>query len=75
MDDFNAYWNYPLITLSTGPQITICQVVLTVLTVIIGITLTWYLQRLVGRQMVKAKVDPNVAQTIQRILLFFKHRV
>lgn len=70
MNEFEKYWNYPLITLSTGPQITVSQVVLTVMVVILGLGLTWYLQRIIGRQLRKAQVDPNVAQTVQRIFFY-----
>lgn len=70
MNDFEMYWNYPLLTLSTGLQITISQVVLTLIFIVVGLVLTWYLQRLLGRQLLKAKVDPNVTQTIQRVLFY-----
>ena len=70
MNEFENYWSYPLITLSTGAQVTVGQIVFTVLVVIIGLVFTWYLQRLVGRQLTKSNVDPNVAQTIQRILFY-----
>ena len=70
MDDLGKYWNYPLVTLSTGPQITVSQLVLAVLVVVVGIALTWFLQRLLGRQLIKANVDPNVAQVMQRIIFY-----
>ena len=70
MNEFEKYWNHPLITMSTGSQITVSQIVFTVLVIIIGLIFTWYLQRLIGRQLIKAKVNPNVAQTIQRILFY-----
>jgi small-conductance mechanosensitive channel len=70
MNEFEKYWNYPLITMSSGSQITVNQIVFTMLVVIVGLVFTWYLQRLIGRQLVKSKVDPNVAQTVQRILFY-----
>jgi len=70
MNDFQTFWNHPLITLSSGSQITVSQMALTVAVLAIGLVLTWYLQRFVGRQLVKARVDPNAAQTIQRILFY-----
>lgn len=60
MNEFEKYWNYPLLTLSTGSQITVSQIILTLLLIIIGLVLTWYLQRLLGRQLTKAKVEANV---------------
>lgn len=70
MNEFEKYWNYPLLTLSSGLQITVSQVVLTLAFLVIGLIMTWYLQRLLGRQLLKAKVDPSVTQTIQRILFY-----
>ena len=70
MDDLHKYWNFPLVTLSSGAQVTIGQVALTLFILVVGLVLAWYLQRLIGRQMRKANVDPNVAQTIQRVLFY-----
>ena len=70
MNEFEKYWNFPLVTLSTGLQITVSQVILTVVIVLVGLVLVWYLQRLIGRQLLRAKVDPNVAQTVQRIFFY-----
>jgi small-conductance mechanosensitive channel len=70
MNDFDQIWNYPLLTLSSGHQILVNQVVLATLIIIAGLVLTWYLQRLIGRQLIKAKVNPNVAETVQRILFY-----
>lgn len=70
MEDFEKFWHYPLITISGGLQITVSQIVLTVLIVVLGLVLAWYLQRWVGRQLIKAKINPNAAQTIQKILFY-----
>ena len=70
MNELEKYWNHPLVTLSTGSQITVSQIILTILMVFLGLALIWYLQRLVGRQLIKSKVDPNVAQTVQRVLFY-----
>jgi small-conductance mechanosensitive channel len=67
MNEIEKYWNYPLVTLSSGLQITLSQVTLTLAILFLGLVLIWYLQRFVGRQLIKAKVDANVAETIQRI--------
>jgi small-conductance mechanosensitive channel len=67
MTDFNTLWNYPLIRMSSGIEVTVSQVVLTVAVVLVGLLLIKLLQRVLGRWMSKASVDPNVAQTIQRV--------
>ena len=70
MSEFKNFWNLTLVTLAGGAEITVGQIVLTILFVVLALVAVWWLQRLVGRQLVKAKVDPNVAQTIQRVLFY-----
>jgi len=70
MSKFENFWNLTLVTLAGGAEITVGQIVLTILFVVVALVAVWWLQRLVGRQLVKAKVDPNVAQTIQRVLFY-----
>lgn len=70
MNEFEKYWEYPLITLSSGPQVTVGQIVTTILVVFLGFVVSWYLQRILGRQMLRAKVNPNVTQTVQRIVFY-----
>jgi small-conductance mechanosensitive channel len=70
MDEFEKYWNFPLFTLSSGPQITVGQVLLTLLVISLGFLISWYLQRLLGRQLRKRDMDPNVTQVIQRIVFY-----
>ena len=70
MSDFEKYWNHPLFTLAAGPQITVGQIILTILVILLGLLLAWYLQRLLGRQLLKARVNPNVSQTVQRIFFY-----
>jgi small-conductance mechanosensitive channel len=70
MNEIQQFLGYPLITTASGMVITSGQVVLTVLVVVLGLGAAWYLQRWLGRQLLKAKVDPNVAQTIQRLIFY-----
>ncbi|MEE4216939.1 MAG: mechanosensitive ion channel domain-containing protein [Xanthomonadales bacterium] len=70
MNELEKFWNLPLATLSGGTQITVSQVVLTVVFVVLALAFSWYIQRLVGRQLIKAKVNPTVSETIQRILFY-----
>lgn len=70
MNEVESPWDLPLITLSSGPQITLGQVILTILIIAMGLLLSWYLQRFIGRQLIKAKVDPNAVQTIQRLVFY-----
>lgn len=70
MNEFEKYWNYPLLTLSTGLQITVSQIILTVVFLVAGMIATWYLQRVLGRQLTKAKMEASVVQTIQRIFFY-----
>ena len=70
MNELEKFWNLPLATLSGGTQVTVSQVVLTVVFVVLALAFSWFIQRLVGRQLIKAKVNPTVTETIQRILFY-----
>jgi small-conductance mechanosensitive channel len=70
MGKFEQYWNYPLFSLNVGSPVTVSQVVLTMLVVVVGLYLSWYLQRIVGRYLIHAKVNPNVVETLKRILFY-----
>jgi small-conductance mechanosensitive channel len=70
MTDFLSIWNYPLIRMSSGIEVTVSQVVLTFAVVLAGLLLIKLLQRMLGRWMNKSNVDPNVAQTIQRVVFW-----
>jgi len=70
MSEFEAFWHYPLFSTSTGIQLTVSQIVLTLLVVVLGLLLSWYLKRLLGRQLQKSNVDPNAALVIQRIFFY-----
>ena len=70
MTEFDTIWHYPLIRLSSGLEVTVSQIVLTLLVVALGLALIKFVQRMLGRQMAKATVDPNVAQTIQRVVFW-----
>ena len=70
MTEFNGIWHYPLIRLSSGLEVTVSQIVLTLLVVALGLALIKFVQRVLGRQMARVNVDPNVAQTIQRVVFW-----
>ena len=70
MTEFDAIWHYPLIRMSSGLEVTVSQIVLTLLVVALGLALIKFVQRMLGRQMAKVNVDPNVAQTIQRVVFW-----
>ena len=70
MSDFDKLWNYPLFSLSSGSQVTVSQVALTLLIIVLGLVLAWYLRRLLGRQLIRAKVDPTAAEAIQRFFFY-----
>ena len=70
MTEFNGIWHYPLIRLSSGLEVTVSQIVLTLLVIALGVALIKFIQRVLGRQMARVNVDPNVAQTIQRVVFW-----
>ncbi|MDT8320708.1 MAG: mechanosensitive ion channel [Xanthomonadales bacterium] len=70
METLEKYWHLPLITLSSGAQFTLSQIVLTVLIIVLGLLLIWSLQRLIGRQLLRANVNPDIIQTVQRLVFY-----
>jgi len=70
MTEFQTFWNYPLIRLSSGIEVTVSQIALTLVVVGVGLTFIWFLQRMLGRWMRRSNVEPNVAQTIQRVVFW-----
>jgi len=70
MNKFDSFWDYPLIRLSSGIEVTLGQVSLTLLVVLLGLLLIKFLQRLLGRWMSRSNVDANVSQTIQRVVFW-----
>lgn len=70
MEKFEAFWHYPLLRLSSGNEVTVSQIVLAATVIVLGLVLTWFLRRLLGRQLEKSKVDPNAALAIQRVFFY-----
>ena len=70
MGELQNYWHLTLVTLADGTEIMLSQVVMTIVFVILALVLAWFLQRLVGKQLLRANVNPNVAETLQRILFY-----
>jgi small-conductance mechanosensitive channel len=68
MSKFDSIWNYPLIQMSSGIELTVGQILVAVLVVLAGLFLIKFLQRMLGRWMSRSHVEPNVAQTIQRVV-------
>lgn len=70
MNELEKVWHFPLIRMSSGVEVTVSQIVLTVLVVALGLVFAWYLKRLLGRQLEKSQVDPNAALIIQRAFFY-----
>jgi small-conductance mechanosensitive channel len=70
MSDFESIWHFPLIRTGAGIEVTVSQIVMTLLVVVVGLVFAWYLKRLLGRQLAKSKVDPNAALIIQRVFFY-----
>lgn len=71
MERFLEIWNYTLFTLPSGAVIKVSQIALTVLLVVGGLILGHLLQKLLGRQMERRKVNPNAVLTIRRVVFYF----
>lgn len=70
MEGFAKFWLYPLFRIGTGNPVTVSQVVMTILVVTLGLVLAWYLRGVLGRQLTRKNVDPNVALIIQRVFFY-----
>lgn len=70
MEQFQTIWEYALIETASGLAITVGQIVLTAALVVLGLVFTWYLRGLLGRQLQRKNVDPNVAVIIQRMFFY-----
>jgi small-conductance mechanosensitive channel len=70
MEEFDAFWHYPLFRMSSGNAVTVSQIVLAAAVVVLGLVLTWYLRRVLGRQLERSKVDPNAALAIERVFFY-----
>lgn len=71
MDSFAAFWNLPLFSLSTGEQVTVGQLALTVMMVGVGLWLGYLLQRALGRYLHRKGVSPHIVETLKRLLFYF----
>ena len=67
MEQLKSIWNFTLVTLANGDQITIAQAVTALLFVGLALLLGRYFSKLLSRQLQQKKVDPNVSQTIVRL--------
>jgi small-conductance mechanosensitive channel len=71
MDQLRDTWYYPLIKLSSGVEITVSQITLALLVVLLGIMIGRWVQRMLGRQLKRHRINPNSALTIQRVVFYF----
>lgn len=70
MNEFEKYWQFPLFSFSSGVQVTVGQIVMTLTIIFLGFLISWYAQRLLGRQLLKANINPNVTQVVQRVVFY-----
>lgn len=70
MDSLENIWHYRLATLPGGGELTIGQILLAIILCILGFLLAKLVQRLIGVQMRKAQANPDVIQTIQRVVFY-----
>lgn len=67
MNVFKEYWDKELYSLSAGSAVTVGQLVTTIIVAIVGMYLSWLLQRFIGKRLAKANVNPDVAEILKRI--------
>ena len=67
MNVFKEYWDRELYSLSAGSAVTVGQLVTTIIVAIVGLYLSWLLQRFIGKRLAKANINPDVAEILKRI--------
>ena len=70
METLEKIWHYRLVAMANGVEVTIGQVILAILLCVLGFLLAKLVQRLIGIQMRKAQANPDVIQTIQRLVFY-----
>ncbi|HEY5665164.1 MAG TPA: mechanosensitive ion channel domain-containing protein [Gammaproteobacteria bacterium] len=63
-------WNYPLVTLSDGAVISVSQIVLVLVILAVGVIVSRWIERLVGRRLRQTQLQADAAQLIQRLLFY-----
>jgi len=69
-DSVVSFWNYPLITLSSGAAIAVDQVVLVAILVTVGIVASRWLERAVGRRLTQTHLQRDAVLALRRVLFF-----
>jgi small-conductance mechanosensitive channel len=70
METLEKIWHYRLVALANGGEVTIGQIILAIFLCILGFLLAKLVQRLIGVQMRKSQANPDVIQTIQRVVFY-----
>ncbi len=69
MREFEAVWNYELLTLGQSP-ITVGEIVLVLLLVVLGYVVSRLLEKGLSRRLARTEMRPDAIQTLQRILFY-----
>ncbi len=69
-DWLSRVWHYVLFTTSDGTTIDVRQVVLVILLLVIGVFLSRWLERLCAKRLAAAKIRPQAAQAIERVVFY-----
>ena len=70
METLTKIWHFPLVELAGGGSLTIGQVVLSVLTVLVGWYLSHRVVRIIGRRLNKLRMREDASQTVQRVVFY-----
>jgi small-conductance mechanosensitive channel len=66
----SGFWNYPLITLSSGAVIAVNQIVLVLLLVTFGLFASRRIERAVGRRLRAAQLQADAVVALRRVLFY-----
>jgi small-conductance mechanosensitive channel len=63
-------WEYPLVTLSDGAAISLSQIVLVLVILVVGVLVSRWIERAVGRRLAKTEIQPDAVHLLQRLLFY-----
>ncbi len=70
LEKLNTIWHYPLVKLAGGGIVSVSQIALALLFLVVGLLVSAILARLMARYMLRARLGPDAANTIRKIVFY-----
>jgi small-conductance mechanosensitive channel len=69
-DRIVTVWEYPLVTLSDGAEISLSQIVLVLVILVVGVFVSRWIERAVGRRLAGTGIQADAVHLLQRLLFY-----